>query len=46
MDRKSFDPYKVDHLSFEDYVTMDQNGKLKNGIQPAACICKQLQFNA
>ena len=31
--------YQVDHLSFDDYVTMDHNGKLKNGIQPAACIC-------
>jgi len=34
--------YQVDHLSFDDYVTMDHNGKLKNGIQPAACICKKL----
>ena len=34
--------HQVDHLSFDDYVTMDRNGKLKNGIQPAACICKKL----
>ena len=35
-------PDQVNHLSFDDYVTIDDKGKLKNGIQPAACICKQL----
>ena len=38
--------YQVDHLTFDDYVTMDHNGKLKNGIQPAACICKHLESSA
>ena len=33
---------KVNHLSFDDFVTMDEKGLLKNGIEPAACICKQL----
>ena len=32
------------HMSFFDDVTMDLNGKLLNGLQPADCICKKLKL--
>ena len=31
-------------MSFFDDVTMDLNGKLLNGLQPADCICKKLKL--
>ena len=30
-------------MSFFDDVTMNYDGKLQNGLQPADCICKQLK---
>ena len=35
--------WKDNHIKFFDDVTMNHNGRLQNGIQPAACICKQLK---
>ena len=39
-------PWKDNHIKFFDDVTMNHNGRLQNGIQPAACICKQLKTSA
>ena len=36
-------PWKDNHIKFFDDVTMNHNGRLQNGIQPAACICKHLK---
>ena len=38
--------YKDNHISFYDDVTMNHNGKLQNGVQPATCICKKLKITA
>ena len=39
-------PWKDNHIKFFDDVTMNHNGRLQNGIQPAACICKHLKTSA